>query len=234
MLDAAAATRRGRAHQHNDDSFLLADTRLPQVTPLRRGVLYAVCDGVSAVRDGGWAARTSCERLQNFFDRDVDPTLDGLLQLINEIDWELRGRGQGRAACTLSALWLASGMASVIHVGDSEIFWVRHGELHRVTTHRREGRRLRTYMGMGPQLNKVVQVWQEPFFTGDAFMLATDGVLDILGPEDLLDIWWTTQGAPGPCCDDIIGRVEKRRGIDDATAVVVEVLAMETDETGLP
>lgn len=234
MVDVAASTLQGRTHKRNEDAWLVLGPEAEGVRDLRRGALFAVCDGVSAVPDGNWAAQTTCSRLEAFFDQDLDPSLDALLQLINEIDWELRGRGQGRAACTLSALWLVEGMANVIQVGDSDIFWLRHGQLNRVTTGDSEGRQLRSFMGMGPQLNEVVQTWREPFFPGDLFLLATDGLLDTVNAREILDTWWGARARVQPFTGSLIDRVKQRRGADDATVVAVDVLSVEQARPGAP
>ncbi len=226
---AAAATRMGAAHEENDDCYCIFDDRSSLVASLRRGVLFAVCDGVSTVPDGRWAARLTCDRLSAFFDADVSPSHDGLLQLINEIDWELRGRGPGRAACTLSALWLADGIAHMIHVGDSDVFRVRNGTIKVISEHQSSGRQLGAYMGMGPLLNEVAQVWHQPLFEGDLFVLATDGVTGLLNKDELLDHWWNADGDPESCADRIIDLTEERQGADDATVMIVDVLALEAD-----
>jgi len=204
---------------------------LAAVVQLRRGTLFAVCDGVSTVPDGGWAARLTCERLVSFFDTDVPPTPEGLLQLVNEIDWELRGRGEGRAACTLSALWLADRGAHMINVGDSQVFRVRHDVIEPLTSGG-NGPRLGAYMGMGPSLNEAAELWRGPLFAGDLFFLATDGVTGLVGAAELLECWWECGGQPQACADAAVDLVGQRKGSDDATLVVVDVLSLESDRHG--
>jgi serine/threonine protein phosphatase PrpC len=232
LVAVGSASLRGRTHRENDDSVCVLDARVAEVVQLRRGTLFAVCDGVSTVPDGGWAAQLTCERLISFFDRDVPPNEDGLLQLINEIDWELRGRGEGKAASTLSALWLADRNAHLVHVGDSEVFRVRHGCIESITERQGSGRRLGAYMGMGPQLNEVAQLWRKPLFVGDLFILTTDGVSELISPDELLEAWWASGGRPQACAESVLGMVEDRHGADDASLVVVDVLSLESDRHG--
>ncbi len=232
LVSVGSATLRGRSHRNNDDSVAVLDDRVAEVVQLRRGTLFAVCDGVSTVPAGGWAAQVTCERLISFFDTDVQPSQDGLLQLINEIDWELRGKGVGKAACTLSALWLADRAAHLVHVGDSEVFRVRHGEIEPITKLHTKGRRLGAYMGMGPRLNKATQLWSGPLFVGDLFFLTTDGVTGLLSPDELLAEWWASGCRPQVAAEAVIDLVKERHGADDATIVVVDVLSMESDRHG--
>jgi serine/threonine protein phosphatase PrpC len=72
-------------------------------------------------------------------------------------------------------------------------------------------------------------VWQEPLFVGDLFLLVTDGVTEVVAVDDLLDAWWAFGGSPQRAAAAIIGEVEERDGKDDATALVVDVLALESD-----
>lgn len=229
LADAAVSTRLGKGHERNDDAFLVMDGRVDAVRKMRRGVLYAVADGVSSVPDGYWASHVTCDRLASFFEPEIEPRLEGFLQLINEIDWEIRGRGQGKAASTLSALWLSEGMAHVMHVGDSEVFWIRHGQLHRITDQDRGGRRLRHYMGMGPSVNEVIRVWQEPFFEGDIFILTTDGVMAVVEAAEILELSWQHRGSARNCAQDIIRLADERQGRDDSTVIVVDVIGSEDD-----
>ncbi len=234
FIDAAAASRRGSAHARNDDGSAILDARHPAVAAVRHGCLFAVCDGVSTVPHGGWAANTTCERLAGFFEPDAAGSLDGLLQGMNEIDWELRGRGVGMAACTLAAVWIAGGVASVIRVGDSRVFRIRDAALHEICAGGRGGRSLQAYLGMGPDLNQVLRTWQDPVRAGDVFLLATDGLLAIAGPHDLATAWWASGMRPRACAERATGLAEARGATDDATLVVVDVLSLEMPEDLLP
>lgn len=64
---------------------------------------------------------------------------------------------------------------------------------------------------------------------GDLFLLVTDGVTEVVAVDDLLDTWWAFGGSPQRAAGAIIGEVEERGGKDDATALVVDVLALEAD-----
>lgn len=226
---SAAATRCGANHAQNEDRYRILDAAHPAVAAMRRGSLYVVCDGVSSTPRGLWAADLTCSRMDGFYDHKVAPRESSLLQSLSEIDWELRELGPGEAACTLSCLWLADQVATVLHVGDSQVYRVRHGRAMRITADHRTGRALGAYLGMGPAISEAVQVWQEPLFVGDLFLLVTDGVTEVLPPDSLLDVWWAHGGSPRRAATAIIQEVDAKKGTDDATAIVVDVLALETD-----
>lgn len=226
---AAAATRMGGRHSRNEDRYRILDASHPAVAAMRRGSIYAVCDGVSTTPRGLWAAELTCARIDTFYDKRTQPSLDSLVQMLSEIDWELREQGKAQAACTLSLLWLADGQATILHVGDSQVYRVRHGEATLLTESHRSGRALGAWLGMGPSVADVVQIWKQPIFVGDLFLLVTDGVTEVVPPVELLDAWWAHGGSPQRAANAIIHEVERRQCGDDATAVVVDVLAVESD-----
>lgn len=225
----SAASRTGPRHTSNEDQYRILDVNHLAVAAFRKGTLFAVADGVSTSKRGKYAAELMCSRIDTFFDRFQAPRVESLMHVVTEVDWELRGLGHGQAACTVSLLWLAYGMANVVHVGDSQLYRVRHGECTRITQNHRGGRSLGAYVGMGPEIGDVMQVWQEPLFVGDLFLIVTDGVTEVISPDELIEEWWTGGGSTQRAATSIINEVNRRGGQDDATAVVVDVLAVEAD-----
>jgi serine/threonine protein phosphatase PrpC len=187
-----------------------------------------VCDGVSTVPRGRWAAEVTCTEIDAFFDPAHPGSVETLVELLVGVDARFGALGPAQAACTLSLLWLANGVAHVVHVGDSEVFQVRHGEVTRIAT-RSGGGGLGAYLGMGAGLREAIQVWSAPLHAGDLFLLVTDGVTEVLAISELLDTWWAFGGDPLRVASAVIAEVDRRRGRDDATALVVDVLAIETD-----
>ena len=225
---AGAATRIGTAHLENQDCYQMLDGRTStQVRDLRRGLLYAVADGVSTLEQGRWAAEITCARLAQFFEQGHAAGLDTLVQLVGEIDWELRGQGKGKAACTLGALWLHQGEAHVLHVGDSPVYRLRDGVVDLLTHIDAPGPQLRSFMGMGPHISEMLRVRSEPFQAKDVYFLVTDGVTGVIDTRLLAGQWRDSQQDPTRCARGILREVERRRGADDATAVVVQVLLEE-------
>jgi serine/threonine protein phosphatase PrpC len=215
---SAGATRLGPKHAVNEDAWCVASD-----IARGRGEIFAVADGVSTVAEGSWASRLTCERLEQFFAADGRLELGDLVQLVSEIDWELRGKGMGKAACTLSALWLVNGRAHVLSVGDSAVFRMREGAVERLTAANPRGRQLDSFMGMGPALGERLKPITAELQDGDGFLLVTDGVCSVVHPEELGEWWKVTGGDPDECANWLVREVERRRGDDDATVVAVRL-----------
>jgi serine/threonine protein phosphatase PrpC len=189
-----------------------------------RGVIYAVSDGVSTTARGQWASQHTVSRLAQFFDQSTTATKDALVQIIGEVDWELRGEEKGQAACTLAAVWILDNELHLFQVGDSHVFRVRDDEIHCLTRDGGKGRKLNDYLGMGPAVTEVMRTKAGPVHTGDAFVLLTDGVLDAIGEAEIAATWASAKADPATCAEAIIAAVTRAKVGDDATVLVVLIL----------
>ena len=68
--------------------------------------LVVVCDGVGSTEEGAWAANIPCARMRELYLSQEKLHRDVFVRSILEIDWELRGKGRGKAACTMVLLWI--------------------------------------------------------------------------------------------------------------------------------
>ena len=218
---AAAASRRGPHHLRNEDAWCVYGG--PQLSsPERPGGLFAVCDGVSTAGRGRLAASLTCERLGQFGEPGTPARLEGLRQLVSEIDWELRGAGDG-AYCTLALAWLVGTTAHVMTVGDSPVFRLRRGSLTEAGLSSSGGRRgLRAYLGMGPRVSEVLRHEEWSVEPGDVLLLMSDGILDALKPADLAKAWARSH-EPRKYVRHLVEEVARIGVDDDATIVAVEL-----------
>lgn len=221
QLVAAAASRPGPHHVRNEDAWRIF---VPPV--LQPGGLFVVCDGVSTSGRGAWAAKLACERLGQFGESQGESGgelhLDELLQLVSEIDWELRGARRS-AACTLAAAWVQPGQATILTVGDSPVYRLRRGRLKQAGTETTGlFRRLQSYLGMGASVAEQLIVQQWPLEPGDLLMLMSDGVIDALDEDDLVDLWNRFKD-PERFVRTTLEEVARIGVDDDATILAVEV-----------
>ncbi len=221
---AWAATRRGATHDRNEDAYCLLDSPSRTQGASDRGVIYGVSDGVSTGARGDWASQHAVERLGQFFERNTVMSKDSLVQIIGEIDWELRGEKKGQAACTLAAVWIHQGQLHLFQVGDSHVFRVRGPEIHCLTVEEGQGRKLDHYLGMGPAIAEVMRVKSGPVQAGDVFVMVTDGVSELVDAETIAAMWARSHGDPATCAEAIIGEVARANVEDDATVLVALIL----------
>ena len=221
-LVVAAASRRGPHHLRNEDAWCVytGPTLSSEEVP---GGLFAVCDGVSTAGRGKLAATLACERLGQFGEPGTPFAVEGLQQLVSEIDWELRGAGRG-AYCTLALAWVQGAEAHVLTVGDSPVYRLRRGRLTEAGADASGTvqRSLRAYLGMGTRVSDVLRHQRWSVEPGDLLLLMSDGILDALDESQLISLW---QRNPEPKV--YVGRLldeVARIGVDDdATVLAVEV-----------
>jgi serine/threonine protein phosphatase PrpC len=188
-------------------------------------VIYAVADGVSTGGMGDWASDVVVQRLRQFYERDSEPGIETLTEIIGEIDWELRGQEGGKAACTLAAIWVHQAQVHLFQVGDSHVFRVRGEEVHKITKGDLESDKgLNHFLGMGPAVAEVMYTVSGPVQAGDVFVLATDGVTGVISADDLPTLWARCGRDPAACAEAIMGSVARGHVDDDATVLVAMVL----------
>jgi serine/threonine protein phosphatase PrpC len=221
---AWAATRRGASHERNEDAYCLLDSPSRTAGSVDRGVIYAVSDGVSTGARGDWASQLAVERLGQFYERNTSASKDAVIQIIGEVDWELRGEKKGQAACTLAAVWIHRGELHLFQVGDSHVFRIRGGEMHCLTHQEGHGRKLNHFLGMGPSVSEVMRTKSGPVEAGDVFVMITDGISEAVDADLISALWTSARGDPATCAEAIIGAVARANVNDDATVLVALIL----------
>lgn len=226
MTLARAVSRKGSRHRRNEDRFGLLDRGNDHVRRSRRGVIYAVADGVSTSVAGDTAAEMAIELLGEFFTTHRPATEELLLDLVETADAQVRMTTD--AACTLTGVWLANGVASVFNLGDSATLMYREGILRRITPPQLRGLGLAAYVGMGKTVRHNVFLENIPFKKGDLFLICSDGVLEALDVEELHHLVDGREEAGGVLLAEVERRLEARGHTDDATMLVVQVLEVES------
>ncbi len=217
----AAVTRQGRSHETNDDRFGLLDPRVEAVRLARRGVVYAVADGVSSSAAGNEAAQLCIESLLEFFTANRTPTEDLLLDIVERADAEVRLTTG--SACTLVGIWLCHGVATIFSVGDSSVVLVRDGAARRLNPLQRRGGGLAAFVGMGSGVRSSMFLESLPMKEHDRFWLGSDGAFDLVD-----EAWLVRSCSVAESIDMVRPRFDGLHD-DDATLVGIEVLALEAN-----
>lgn len=210
----------------------------PQETEdaLHRGCAFAVADGSSSSGTGRIASELVIRTLlQDFYatpaEWSVERSVDTVLCSVN--DWiyvqNSRDPDLDGVVSTLSLLLLNGGTYHIAHVGDARVYRWRAGDLVPLTVDhtwpRRDMRRvLRRAVGLDTHL--VIDFLSGEARAGDIFLIASDGVWEVLGAsvvQDLLGSGDSPEAMARELVDRSVGNQQRYMGRNDATAMVIRM-----------
>lgn len=217
-----------------------------------RAPFWVLADGMGGHQAGEVASKEAVEatfRLIGPFLEQSEITLDSFkleveksIELVNSIvyaigisDERLRGMGT-----TLVCLAFLQGEAVVAHVGDSRAYLMRDGELKRLTTDHtlamqllEKGQIDRADASLGNYRNVITKaigngqilhptLLNFPLKKGDRFLLASDGLTDMIEEKEIASIL-KVERRLSDCTSELIDEAKRQGGVDNITAVVVQV-----------
>ena len=201
-------------------------------TLLAKGIVAALADGVGGSGGGREAAEYSVRGLLADYYATPDTwaiphALEKVLQAINRwlLAQNFSQNDNRRLVSTLSALVLQGDRFVIGHIGDSRIYLLRDNQLRVLTVDHvwdQPGMQhvLRRAMGLDQHL--VVDYIDEALRPGDVFLLASDGVWEVLGDKAIHDLLTTYQD-PQNAADALVRKSLAGKGGDNATALVLRV-----------
>jgi serine/threonine protein phosphatase PrpC len=204
-----------------------------------RGVSVAIADGVSANGNGRLASETTVKcLLRDFYGAppawNITQALDKLLRAAN--DWLLssnsRSPEQEAVVTTLSMVLFKGNHYHLAHVGDSRVYRYRRTAFEQLTSdHTWQRRDMRHVLkrAVGLDSHLVVDYMDGELLPGDAFLLVSDGVWEVLGDKVMQAVLAATtdaQAAAESLVEHSIRNQVQYMGRNDATAVVVAVEAL--------
>jgi protein phosphatase len=240
-IEAAFKTHPGRDpdKQVNEDACAQASTPL--------GHLCVVCDGMGGHVGGkeasNLAVRTIVERL-----RDASPNekpAQALREAILEANRKIRALPgddpSGRPGSTVVAILVHPRGTEVAHVGDSRCYHLHSAQIRQVTKDHSMVQEMvdRGLLTPGeakshPEANKItralgmdssvdVEVRSEPIahVSGDAFVLCTDGLCDLVDTSDILRI--VGSAPPAQSAGQLVDLANARGGYDNITVLVARL-----------
>src|SRR6202142_4051974 len=212
----------------------------------RFGHLCVVCDGMGGHAAGREAAELALATIFEAFDRasDETPPAQLLRSAIEEASQQVHFMrtsevAVGRPGSTVVAVLLHALGAEIAHVGDSRAYLVHEGQIFRMTrdhsivqelvdrglltpqqaTHHPEANRITRALGMAPDVNVEMRPQPVHQVTGDAFVLCTDGLCDLVEDHEILEI---VGGEPaGQAVGKLVDLANARGGHDNITVVVL-------------
>lgn len=247
-LRVGAGTSTGRVREENEDVLVVREAQ----------GLFLVCDGMGGGPAGEVASQIAASTIVRALDdapamgaplradgsdyRIHTKRLADAVRRSNRMIYEqgLNNPAQREMGTTVVGAWIADGMASVAHVGDSRAYLWRDECLEALTRDHSLAEALRDQglsgdattlePGEGQSLVRVlggeadvdIALREVPLRSGDYLLLCSDGLTRML-PERLLADAIARIREPQRVCDDLIDAANRNGGVDNITVVVVEV-----------
>lgn len=223
----------GAAGKPNEDFHAVV---APPEDSLDRGVVVALADGVSGTGSARIAAEITARGLAADYyvtppSWSIGQSLDRILRAANDWLWAQNGRRPDgdTVVAAVSVLVLRDRHYYLAHVGDTRVYRQRRGRLQQLTAdhswQRRDMRHvLRRAVGLDSHL--VVDFAEGELQAGDAFLLVTDGVWEVLGDPSMTRILRQEQ-APQAAAQTLVEEAQRHQaaymGRNDSTALVLQV-----------
>lgn len=232
QVDVRAGTRRAGAHERNQDRVVLGRTVVgddPQVHADRLGgpALIAVLDGLGGHRAGDVASQLAGQELA---EAEVPTDEAEITALLHQTDRRLHDAAMGDAryegmgtTAALVAFAADGSTALVANVGDSTIWRLNDQGLEELSVSDRAfGSTIfqclgASAYGVDPHVQRIEV---EP---GDRLLLASDGLTDVIGLDDIAARLRDDADA-SDAVERLIETVEAAGPPDDVTVVVIDVL----------
>ncbi len=247
--------------QVNEDVAARRETRL--------GHLCVVCDGMGGHASGREAAELAVTVIMEAFDHapfGAAPP-DVLLHAIEQANRAVYAMptnevAAGRPGCTVVAALLHGAGTEIAHVGDSRAYLVHEGQIFRVTrdhsivqelverglltpqqaAHHPDANRITRALGIAPEVQAEVRPTPILHVAGDAFVLCSDGLSDLVEEHEILGI--VGSEPPAQAVGKLVDLANARGGHDNITVVVLRaresasvqaaVLAPTVAQTSVP
>lgn len=163
----------GKDHFENEDNLLI-DEKLG---------LFAVADGVTIPRGGREASEKVMKHIRKLFSGDLKKAIEEA----NRKFVEEKYRESFEGYTTVVAAHLDGNILRVCNVGDSPAFLLRNGKIEILSRINRISETNSLTQAMGQDFVNVHSS-EVKIETGDYIMLMTDGVTDVLGEIEIVDI----------------------------------------------
>ncbi len=223
----------------------------------RRGVLAIVADGMGGHSAGEVASELAVDAVHHaYYGLDGPPqaALVTALEAANRVIFETASAERRLAGMgtTCVALAICAGEAHAASVGDSRIYLLRDGGIYRMTADdsavgelvtrglltRSEARhhadRNVILRALGTHDDVHVSRWEQPLplRAGDAFLLCSDGLTDLVEDEEIVAAVGERHGADA--CKALVALARIRGGHDNITVALLRIGVRAADPVAAP
>ncbi|GIV98218.1 MAG: hypothetical protein KatS3mg057_2875 [Herpetosiphonaceae bacterium] len=230
---AFGRTDRGRQRNNNEDRLFWRPMRdIPPAQIARLGMLYIIADGVGGNQDGEKAAEDVIVHLTSHYYHDTYPKNMSRRERLNLaiqrttrdiFDEALRANSNRAATLVAALIWHEGAHTHVLfaNVGDSPAFLFRASQSpssSAITTVDHVRADLSLWQSMG-DMEVEPSFYQDTFEPGDVIVLCSDGLSDLVSPEEIGSI--ALKQSPREAANDLINLANLRRGHDNITTIVI-------------
>jgi protein phosphatase len=238
--------------QVNEDASGHAETRF--------GHLCVVCDGMGGHAAGREAAELAVATIFEMFERAEPSSPPGLVlkQAIEEASRRVHFMrtseiAAGRPGATAVAILMHPHGTEVAHVGDSRAYLVHEGQVFRITrdhsvvqelvdrglltlqqaAHHPDANRITRALGMAPEVEAELRAQPVYHVPGDAFLLCSDGLCDLVEDHEILEVVGSMPAAQA--VGKLVDLANARGGHDNITVLILRAReAAIAPPAGLP
>jgi PPM family protein phosphatase len=149
---------------------------------------------------------------------------------------------------TLSAAYFTDDALILANVGDSPIYLIHNGSIellsvtHNVITEQsaidpeaaeRIGAQYRNLLTRAMGIEETVRpdISEIPYFEGDKLVISSDGLSDLVEPDEILDI--IVNEKPERACKTLVDMANHRGGHDNITVITLNVKAVKHQHGGI-
>lgn len=256
-LEMSLVSDTGCVREANEDSGRIVQPS-DVATCAARGVLVIVADGMGGHAAGDVASRLAVDTINRaYYDSPGDPgsALTSALVAANRAIFAHASsdRGLTGMGTTCVALAYCGGLAYASHVGDSRLYLLREGAIYQMTrddsavgqmvqqgllsredARHHEDRNI-LLKALGTHAGVAVSQWHEPFpvCAGDAFVLCSDGLTDLVHDAEILEAV-STGVHPSEAAQSLVERAKSRGGFDNITVAVLRFTPQPVERTVAP
>ena len=249
VIEAACGCNKGRIRKNNEDNFFFDGKCLEAEndglknpayidSPMKRGLCYAVFDGMGGENFGEIASFAAARKMQQT-ERTLGDYLISEKKYLNRLSVSLneavlqakREQCTDRMGTTMVALYFSGRYVYVCNIGDSRAYRLRDEEFLQISedhVEHRPGREhkkapLTQHLGIDPEDMLI-----EPYIAkgevkkGDMYLLCSDGLTDMLSNLEISCLMHDSE-CVDECVERLIQAALEKGGRDNITVIVCRI-----------
>lgn len=234
-MKSVGISDQGLVRHRNEDSFFIRESQ----------GLFIVCDGMGGHKSGHIASSMAVDIVARETENlTIAQVVEYIDEIIKKANRKIREAGQNDPECremgtTITAAVISENKLYVSHVGDSRLYIVRNGEIRQVTRDHTlaeqmiEDGLLKVQDLSNTSYNHIltralgiaedIQVdhYIESLMIGDIILLCTDGLSDMLGAEEILEIIFSPAENIEGIARKLVDKALERGGHDNITVILI-------------